>query len=71
MQKKVYEDYEPISGGSVCFAVATTLMVSFFVQSLSSESKKESVDNTLAPQKITTQILPVKQKNYWVMHKDR
>ena len=68
---KQIEDYEPISGGSVCFAVATSLVIGFFVQSLNGENKKEPTKIAPTPQKITTQKTPVKQANYWVMHKDR
>ena len=37
---KQIDDYEPISGGAVCLAVAVTLATSFFVQSLNEENKK-------------------------------
>ena len=66
MQKKVYEDYEPISGGSICFAVATTLIVGFLVQSLNNETQKEPKEINPVPQKITNKTLPVKQANYWI-----
>lgn len=68
---KQVEDYEPISGGAVCLAVAVILATSFFVQSLNEENKKEPTKIAPTPQKITTQKTPVKQANYWVMHKDR
>ena len=70
-QSKQIEDYEPISGGAVCFAVAVTLVASFLVHALNEENKKESTKVPPAPQKITNQTHPIKQANYWIMHKDR
>ena len=70
-KSKQIEDYEPISGGSICFAVATTLIVGFLVQSLNNETPKEPKEINPVPQKITNKTLPVKQANYWIMHKDR
>ena len=50
-KSKQIEDYEPISGGAVCLAVAVTLATSFFVQSLNGENKKEQIENSSTPQK--------------------
>ena len=69
--QKIYEDYEPISNGAVCFAVAVTLVASFFVHALNEENQQDATKIAPTPQKITTQKTPVKQANYWIMHKDR
>ena len=70
-QSKQIEDYEPISNGAVCFAVAVTLVASFFVHALNEENQQDATKIAPTPQKITTQKTPVKQANYWIMHKDR
>lgn len=39
--KNTVEDYEPISGGAVCIAVASTLGISLLLGAFSSSTTKE------------------------------
>ena len=52
--KNTVEDYEPISGGAVCIAVASTLGISLLLGAFSSTTK-EVLSAPAIPKKITTQ----------------
>lgn len=52
---KQIDDYEPISGGAVCIAVASTLGISLLLGAFSSSTTKEVLSVPAMPKKITTQ----------------
>lgn len=63
MTQKKYEDYEPISGPMMCFAILSVFAGAIYFGAF---DKKENV-----PEKISTQKASVKEIHQKVIQKDR